>query len=115
VRFCAVVLSLFPEMFPGPLGCSLAGTALKNGLWSLETLNIRDFSTDKHRTVDASPYGGGTGMVLRPDIVHVAVEAAKAKLPGARVIYPSPRGVPFTQKLAKQLAGEQLIFVCGRF
>ena len=76
--FNAVALTLFPEMFPGPLGFSLAGKALEKGIWSLKTLNIRDFSTDKHATVDASPYGGGTGMVMKPDVIHAAVEAAKA-------------------------------------
>jgi len=76
--FRAITLTLFPEMFPGPLGVSLAGKALEKGIWSLSSLNIRDFSTDKHSTVDDSPYGGGTGMVLKPDVVDRAVEGAKA-------------------------------------
>lgn len=115
MNFSAIALTLFPEMFPGPLGQSLAGTALKNGLWSLETMNIRDFAKDKHRTVDDSPYGGGTGMVLKPNVVDDAVEAAKAKLPGAKIIYPSPRGTPFTQSLAHELKASDLIILCGRF
>ncbi len=114
MTFHATALTLFPEMFPGPLGHSLAGTALKNGLWSLDTVNIRDFSTDKHRTVDASPYGGGVGMVMKPDIVHAAVEHAKIAGP-ATIIYLTPRGVPFTQKLAEKLVKERLIILCGRF
>ena len=114
-KFSATILTLFPEMFPGTLGHSLAGTALKKGLWSLETLNIRDFTTDKHRTVDAPPYGGGDGMVLRPDIVHEAVMAAKARQPAARLIYTSPRSRRFDQSLARELATQQMIILCGRF
>ncbi len=113
--FSAIALTLFPEMFPGPLGHSLAGTALKNGLWSLEVLSIRDFAIDKHRTVDDSPYGGGVGMVMKPDVVDSAIEAAKAKLPDAILIYTSPRGVPFNQKLAQELSQKNLILLCGRF
>ena len=75
--FRAIALTLFPEMFPGPLGVSLAGKALEKGIWSLKTLNIRDFTHDKHSTVDASPYGGGTGMVMKPDVLHEAIEHAK--------------------------------------
>jgi len=111
----AIALTLFPDMFPGPLGLSLAGTALKKGIWSLETIDIRDFSTDKHRTVDDSPYGGGTGMVLKPDVVDAAVEAAKAKLPDARILYTSPRGKPLTQALAEELKYQNMIIICGRF
>lgn len=113
--FSAIALTLFPEMFPGPLGHSLAGKALQNGIWSLEALNIRDFATDKHKTVDDSPYGGGIGMVMKPDVVHNAIEAAKAKLHDATLIYTSPRGVPFTQAIAHELAQKQLIILCGRF
>lgn len=113
--FKVIALTLFPDMFPGPLGQSLAGTALKNGLWSLEVMDIRAFATDKHRTVDSSPYGGGTGMVLRADIVDAAVSAAKAKLPDATVIYPSPRGKVLNQALVEALKPLDLIIVCGRF
>lgn len=113
--FSAMALTLFPEMFPGPLGHSLAGTALKKNLWSLETLNIRDFAADKHRTVDDSPYGGGVGMVMKPDVVDAAIEAAKAKLPDAALIYTSPRGIPFNQSLAQEFSQQSLIILCGRF
>jgi tRNA (guanine37-N1)-methyltransferase len=113
--FSVIALTLFPDMFPGPLGHSLAGTALKNGIWSLEAINIRDFSTDKHRTVDDSPYGGGTGMVMKPDIIDAAIEHAKSRLPNARIIYTSPRGKPLAQSLVNQLKSEDLIILCGRF
>src|SRR5579883_2875273 len=98
----AIALTLFPDMFPGPLGQSLAGTALKKGLWSLEAVNIRDFAEDRHKTVDDSPYGGGTGMVMRADIIGRAIEHAQGRLPGARLIYFTPRGVPMTQALAEE-------------
>ena len=113
--FSAIALTLFPEMFPGPLGQSLAGTALKKGIWSLEAIDIRDFAKDKHRTVDDRPFGGGVGMVMKPDVVHDAVEAAKIKLPGAKIIYPTPRGIPLTQSLVESLKNQQLILLCGRF
>ncbi|MBM3617693.1 MAG: tRNA (guanosine(37)-N1)-methyltransferase TrmD [Alphaproteobacteria bacterium] len=113
--FSALALTLFPEMFPGPLGHSLAGKALENGIWSLETMNIRDFATDKHKTVDATPYGGGTGMVLRPDVVDAALTAAKAKLPNAQLVHFTPRGKPITMPLVAELAKKPLILLCGRF
>lgn len=113
--FSAVALTLFPEMFPGPLGVSLAGKALTKGIWSLKTMNIRDFSTDKHATVDDSPYGGGIGMVMKPDIIDAAIEGAKQHLPNARVVYMTPRGVPLTQPLVEKLKNLDLIIVCGRF
>jgi tRNA (guanine37-N1)-methyltransferase len=111
----AIALTLFPDMFPGPLGYSLAGKALEKGIWSLKTLDIRDFATDKHATVDDSPYGGGTGMVLKPDVIDRAVTHARGMLPRARVIYPSPRGIPLTQSLADELKNGEIIIVCGRF
>lgn len=111
----AIALTLFPEMFPGPLGHSLAGKALREGLWSLEAVNIRDFAADRHKTVDDSPYGGGAGMVMKPDVVHAAVEAAKTRLPGAKIIYFTPRGAPMTQALAQELKNQSLIMLCGRF
>ncbi len=120
--FSAVVLTLFPEMFPSTLGHSLAGKALEKGIWSLKTVQIRDFAIDKHKTVDAPPYGGGTGMVLKPDVVSAAVDHAKTLLSRTTdyglqptIIYPSPRGVPLTQKLVEKLKNEHLIIVCGRF
>lgn len=111
----AKVLTLFPGMFPGPLGLSLAGTALKNGLWRLETLDIRSFSSDKHRTVDDTPCGGGAGLVMKPDVIDGALNAAKASFAGP-VIYLSPRGAPLTQRRVEQLAaGPGVLLLCGRF
>jgi tRNA (guanine37-N1)-methyltransferase len=114
----ATALSLFPEMFPGPLGESLAGKALTEGLWSLEAVNIRRFATDRHGTVDDSPFGGGAGMVLKPDILSAAIEAVAQgpEMSGAPRILLSPRGAPFTQARARQLAaGPGVVLVCGRF
>lgn len=111
----AKALTLFPAMFPGPLGLSLAGKALTDGRWSLETLDIRDFSSDKHRTVDEPPFGGGAGLILKPDVVDAAVCAAKANL-SAPVIYLTPRGPLFNQQMAIELAaGPGAIILCGRF
>ncbi len=110
------VLSLFPDMFPGPLGTSLAGTALENGIWSLETVDIRDFASDNHRTVDATPFGGGPGMVMRADVVDRAIEAASANDSGLPLIYFTPRGLPLTQdRVRKFAAGPGAILLCGRF
>lgn len=114
--FSAIVLTLFPEMFPGPLGQSLAGKALEKNIWSLKTLQIRDFATDKHKTVDDKPFGGGTGMVMKPDVIDLAIEHAKTLITEKpTIIYPSPRGVPLTQDLVEKLKNEQLIILCGRF
>jgi tRNA (guanine37-N1)-methyltransferase len=113
--FAVTVMTLFPEMFPGPLGHSLAGKALQNGLWTLDALNIRDFATDKHHTVDDTPYGGGSGMVMRPDILDLAAKEAKKRNPGASMLYFTPRGQPFNQKMAHDLIQMNLILVCGRF
>lgn len=110
----ATALSLFPEMFPGPLGESLAGKALTEGLWSLEAVDIRRFAVDRHGTVDDSPFGGGAGMVLKPDILSAAIDAVA--LAGVPKILLSPRGAPFTQARARQLAaGPGVVLVCGRF
>jgi tRNA (guanine37-N1)-methyltransferase len=114
----ARVLTLFPEMFPGPLGHSLTGRALADGLWRLETSQLRDFATDRHRTVDDAPAGGGAGMVLRPDIAAAALDAAETGLPRDTwpVLYLSPRGRRFDQALARRLAaGPGLTLLCGRF
>ena len=101
----ATVLTLFPEMFPGPLGASLAGRALDAGLWSLDAVNIRDFATDKHRTVDDTPAGGGPGMVMRADVLAAAIDGAREpQMTSARPITLSPRGTPLTQALARDLA-----------
>jgi len=108
------VLTLFPAMFPGPLGQSLAGKALESGLWRLETLDIRGFARDKHRSVDDTPFGGGAGMVMRPDVLDRAIRAARR--PGHRLIYLSPRGRLLTQDRVAELAGEPgVTLVCGRF
>lgn len=115
-HFKAVCLTLFPELFPGPLGCSVTGNALKEGLWSLDTLNFRDFATDKHRTVDDTPAGGGPGMVLRADVAGRAIDKALTIVPRARRIYLSPRGRVFDQTMAEELAGEEaLLLLSGRF
>ena len=112
----ADVLTLFPEMFPGPLGFSNPGRALRAGIWALRTTQIRNFSNTKHRNVDDTPAGGGPGMVMRADIAAAALDAARERALDAPVIYLSPRGRPFTQKRAKQLAaGPGAVFLCGRF
>lgn len=107
------ILTLFPDLYPGPLGISIFDDAAKRGLWSLNVANIRDFATDKHKTVDDTPFGGGAGMVLKPDVL----EAALTSLPDrGRTLYLSPRGKPLTQGLAAQLAGESaLTLLCGRY
>jgi len=114
----ATVLTLFPDMFPGPLGISLAGQALEKGLWALEMVDIRDHARDKHRTVDDAPFGGGAGMVMRPDVVDDAIAATLEGEQGRDrpLIYPSPRGKPLTQDRVKELAaGPGVILLCGRY
>ncbi len=111
----AKVLTLFPEMFPGPLGLSLAGQGLKAGHWSLETVDIREYASDKHRSVDDTPFGGGPGMVMRPDVVSAAIEAA-ATDPALALIYLTPRGRPLTQARVRELAeGPGVVLLCGRY
>jgi len=113
MSFKATVLTLFPEMFPGPLGLSLAGRALEQGIWSLEARDIRASATDRHRTVDDHPAGGGAGMVLKPDVLAAAIDAAPHE--GPRLLM-SPRGAPLTQGLVRELAaGTGCLIVCGRF
>ena len=112
----ARVLTLTPEVFPGPLGVSIAGRALAEGVWDLETVDIRDFAGNKHQTVDAAPFGGGPGMVMRPDVADRAIGAALADGFAAPVIYLSPRGRPLTQGRVKDLArGSGVVLLCGRF
>lgn len=114
--WCVAVATLFPEMFPGPLGHSLAGKALADGRWRLETVDIRDFARDKHRTVDDAPFGGGPSMVLKPDVVDAAMAATEAICPGAPAIYLSPRGRPLDQARVRDLAsGPGVTLLCGRF
>jgi len=111
----ATVLTLFPEMFPGPLGVSLAGKALTSGLWSLEARDIRDSATDRHRGVDDTPAGGGPGMVLRADVLAAAIDAADIDQSRPRLLM-SPRGRPLTQAQIRELAaGPGPLVVCGRF
>jgi len=116
MTFAARILTLYPEMFPGPLGVSLAGRALGEGIWSCDPIQIRDFATDRHRTVDDTPAGGGAGMVLRCDVVGAAVDAAIARAPGLPVLAMTPRGRPITQARVRQLAsGPGITLLCGRF
>lgn len=114
--FEATVLTLFPEMFPGPLGVSLAGRALEAGLWRLAAIDIRSFATDRHRTVDDTPSGGGPGMVMRADVVAAAVDAVHPAGSPKPLIYLSPRGAPLTQARVRALAaGPGVTLLCGRF
>ncbi|MEO5493005.1 MAG: tRNA (guanosine(37)-N1)-methyltransferase TrmD [Sphingomonas sp.] len=111
--FAATVLTLYPEMFPGPLGVSLAGRALGEGKWSLSAVNIRDFAIDKHRTVDDTPAGGGAGMVLRADVLAAAIDSVAD---GRPIVAMTPRGKPLTQQRIRELAnGPGAIVLCGRF
>ena len=112
--FQAQVFTLYPEVFPGPLSKGLYGKALSNKLWSLEVINIRDAATDKHKTVDDTPYGGGTGMLLKADVLANALDQKVKK--GERVFYLSPKGKKFDQKLAQDLSKEKSIsLICGHF
>jgi tRNA (guanine37-N1)-methyltransferase len=112
-KWQATLLTIFPEMFPGPLGLSLAGRALEDGIWSIDAVDIRDFALDRHRSVDDSPFGGGAGMVMRPDVVDRAICAARGPGP---LIYLTPRGRLLDQELVKDLAnGPGATILCGRF
>lgn len=114
--FAATVLTLYPEMFPGSLGVSLAGKALEAGTWSLEARNIRDFATDKHRMVDDTPAGGGPGMVMKPDVLASAIDAASPEGDLRPRLLMSPRGKPLTQERVRELAaGPGAVILCGRF
>jgi tRNA (guanine37-N1)-methyltransferase len=116
MSFQATVLTLYPEMFPGPLGLSLAGKAMAAGKWSLETLQIRNFATDRHRTVDDTPAGGGAGMVMRADVLASAIDHASRGDDARPRLLMSPRGMPLTQRRVRQLAdGAGVAIVCGRF
>jgi len=115
-RWKATVLTLYEEMFPGPLGQSLAGQGLKDGVWTLETVDIRDFASDKHRSVDDTPYGGGPGMVMRADVVDSAIDSQMAENKDFPLIYMSPRGRPLTQERVRELvSGPGLVVLSGRF
>ena len=111
--WAATVLTIFPAMFPGPLGMSLAGKALGNALWSLEAIDVRDYATDRHLSVDDTPAGGGPGMVMKADVLARAIDAAGD---GRARLLMSPRGVPLTQaRVAELAAGPGVVAVCGRF
>ena len=112
----STVITLFPEIFPGPLGISLVGQALRSGLWSLKTVNIRDHGIDNYRSVDDTPFGGGPGMVMRPDVVDAAVNAARVGAAKSPLLVTSPKGRPLTQSRVCELAaGPGAIVLCGRF
>lgn len=116
MSFRATVLTLYPEMFPGALGLSLAGRALEHGVWSLEAVQIRDFATDRHRTVDDTPAGGGAGMVMRADVLAKAIDGASPAGDSRPRLLMSPRGRPLTQERVRELAvGPGAVVVCGRF
>lgn len=113
MTFRASILTLYPDMFPGPLGTSLAGRALEEGKWSLDVTNIRDFAIDKHKTVDDTPAGGGAGMVLRCDVLAAALDSVAD---GRPMLAMSPRGAPLTQAKVREIsAGDGAIILCGRF
>ncbi|RJY08803.1 tRNA (guanosine(37)-N1)-methyltransferase TrmD [Aurantiacibacter aquimixticola] len=116
MTFAATILTLYPEMFPGPLRISLAGRALEEQKWSCDTIQIRDFATDKHRTVDDTPAGGGAGMVLKADVLGAAVDHAIARQPKTPILAMTPRGKPITQERIREIAsGPGIILLCGRF
>ncbi len=116
MTFRATVLTLYPEMFPGPLGLSMSGRALEKGTWALETVQLRDFATDRHRTVDDTPAGGGAGMVLKADIVAKAVDHASPEGDARPRLLMSPRGKPLTQARVRDLSsGPGAVILCGRF
>jgi tRNA (guanine37-N1)-methyltransferase len=113
VTWAATILTLYPEMFPGPLGLSLAGRALAEGRWSLDTVQIRDFATDRHKSVDDTPAGGGAGMVMRADVLATALDSVTDSRPK---LVMSPRGEPLTQGLVRELStGPGVTILCGRF
>jgi len=116
MSFRADVITLFPELFPGPLGASVIGRGLSQGLWSLAVTQLRDFATDRHRTVDDTPAGGGPGMVLKPEILARAVDAVSPHGDARPRLLMSPRGQPLTQERVRELAlGSGAVIVCGRF
>ncbi|MBO9516824.1 MAG: tRNA (guanosine(37)-N1)-methyltransferase TrmD [Porphyrobacter sp.] len=116
MTFNATVLTLYPEMFPGTLGISLAGRALAEGKWAMNPVHIRDFTSDKHRTVDDTPAGGGAGMVLKVDVLAAAIDHARSINPDAPIIAMTPRGKPISQARVRELAqGSGVTILCGRF
>ncbi len=117
MSFHAQILTLYPDMFPGPLGTSLAGRALKEKIWSYETANIRNFAADKHKSVDDTPAGGGPGMILRADVIANAIDKTRKSADKEwPLVYLSPRGKPFDQKMATRIAEKRgVTLICGRF
>lgn len=116
MSFSASVITLFPELFPGPLGASVIGRGMAEGRWSLVATQLRDFATDRHRTVDDTPSGGGAGMVLKPDILAQAIDAVSPQGDARSRLLMSPRGKPLTQARVRELAaGPGVVIVCGRF
>ncbi len=114
--FLATVLTLYPDMFPGPLGLSMAGRGLQDGIWSLQACDIRKHAADKHASVDDTPAGGGPGMVLKPDVLARAIDASSPQEDTRPRLLMSPRGRPLTQEFVRQLAeGDGVVIVCGRF
>lgn len=113
MTFRAKILTIFPEIFPGFLGTSLTGRALKENIWSLDAVNIRDYAFDKHGSVDDTPCGGGAGMIMRPDVLGAAIEHQHS---GEKIIYMSPKGKPLTQAKVRELSKlNELMIICGRF
>lgn len=116
MTWAATVLTIYPEMFPGPLASALAGRALGEGRWSLEAINIRNYALDKHGSVDDTPAGGGPGMVMRADVLARAVDDAAARAPGCPIWALSARGAPLAQAMVREASqGQGLILLCGRF
>lgn len=116
MTFAATILTLYPEMFPGPLRLSLAGRALEEQKWSIDTIQIRDFATDKHRTVDDTPAGGGAGMVLKADVLGPVLDHAIRMQPKAPILVMTPRGKPITQERIREISGGPgVTILCGRF
>lgn len=116
MSFAADIVTLFPELFPGPLGASVLGRGAAQGLWSLRLTQLRDFAYDKHRSVDDTPAGGGAGMVLRPDVLAAAIDSVSPTDDPRPRLLMSPRGTPLTQARARQLAqGPGVVIICGRF
>lgn len=116
MTFHTSIITLYPEMFPGPLGMSLAGNALERGDWSLEICHLRDFGTGKHKNVDDTPAGGGAGMVLKPDVLAAAIDSISPQTDTRPRLLMSPRGKPLTQEMVREFAKtDGLVIVCGRF
>ena len=112
--FLARIFTLYPDYFPGPLNKGLYGKAMEKKIWNLETINIRDYALDKHKTVDDTPYGGGFGMLIKPDVLSAAID--KKLKSNEKIYYLSPKGIPFDQKLAKKISKESTInLICGHF